>query len=720
MKLGYHEYMNLNVFNVFVYLSTAILASLLGLSVYLHNKQKKVNILFGIYIFSLLIWILTNFLTDAITNIEYTLLFAKLTFVGPLIVAPTLLHLSLIFPKNSPLEKNKIVMTLIWGIPLSMLFLVPTRFNVESVKLHDWGAEFVPGLLYIPYTVILVIYVCWAARNFIHYTKDSSAQIRSQGLLISLGALATLITALIVSIILPFLGFSRIAILAPSSTLFLFGAIGLAIIKHKFLDINLLIFRTVTYSLLILIVVITFSLGLFTLLQFIPEEYQIITSSLLALVLVFTFNPLKSFIEKITKNIFYKESYSSEVLLESLGSILRSTLSINTLTNNTLTELCDTMHITQAAYFLKTREDKFIPRSHGYKSTPELSSTAIQNLISAVDNELLIFDQLEESAIKMLMRQNNISIVIPLRVKSTYHGILILGEKASGEIYSSQDIDILEIFAPQISIAIQNALSYDEIKHFADTLKNEVEIATHELKAANRHLKHLDRLKNEFIFIATHELKNPVTAMRGYLSMLNEGLFGKIPEKMQEPLTQLNSSNQQLVELVNDLLQIARSEAKTLTIHSEVVDVCSLVDVICGNLKALADQKKITFNHSCSNPEKLTVNADPQRVKEILNNLISNAIKYSDRGTITITHELQDSMVVTHVTDQGVGISASDQKKLFTRFFRVEAEAAKGIPGTGLGLYIIKQIIEKMGGTIWLKSEVNKGSTFSFSLPKAN
>jgi signal transduction histidine kinase len=291
-----------------------------------------------------------------------------------------------------------------------------------------------------------------------------------------------------------------------------------------------------------------------------------------------------------------------------------------------------------------------------------------------------------------------------------------LDEKASGEIYSQQDINVLEILMPQLSVAMENAKSYDEIKHFADTLKEEVDKATKDLKIANQHLRHLDKLKDEFVFIATHELKNPVTAMRGYLSMLKEGTFGDIPAKMKDPLQQLQASNQQLVELVNDLLQIARTEAKTLTITTTDVDICPLIDAILGNVKPLFEQKGLKVEHNCP-VKQLIVRADETKLKEIINNLVSNAIKYSDKGTITVSHEVKEYQVITHVKDQGNGISQKDQEKLFTRFFRAEEQAAKGTPGTGLGLFIVKQLVVKMGGKIWFESTLGQGSTFSFSLP---
>lgn len=187
---------------------------------------------------------------------------------------------------------------------------------------------------------------------------------------------------------------------------------------------------------------------------------------------------------------------------------------------------------------------------------------------------------------------------------------------------------------------------------------------------------------------------------------------------MQPAVVQVNTSNQQLIGLLNNLLQIARSEAQHIDIKTRPVPICTTIDEVITDLKPLADQKGLTITHLCPN-QAVTVMAEIERLREIISNLVSNAIKYSESGAITITHEIVQDKLVTHVKDEGVGIAEKDQDKIFTRFFRVEEEAAKGIPGTGLGLFIIKELVERMDGRISFDSKLNKGSTFSFSLPLA-
>jgi len=298
------------------------------------------------------------------------------------------------------------------------------------------------------------------------------------------------------------------------------------------------------------------------------------------------------------------------------------------------------------------------------------------------------------------------SLILPVLSRNKAIGALIFSMSKPLSRVTPDERDLIRSFSDIVGLAVQNASLYSQ-----------TERANLKLKRANRKLVHLDKLKDEFVFIATHELKNPVTAMRGYLSMVEGGVYGSTPPKLKKVLEQLNASNQQLVQLVNDLLQIARAEAKTIKIKTQPTDLSQSVTETLESLKPLADQKKLALVHDST--INIKVMADDSRLKEILNNLVSNAIKYSNRGTITVSHRLEDSTVTTQVSDRGVGISEADQKRLFTRFFRSEEKTVRDIPGTGLGLFIVKQIVEKMGGKIWFESQLGKGSTFSFSLPSA-
>ncbi len=232
-------------------------------------------------------------------------------------------------------------------------------------------------------------------------------------------------------------------------------------------------------------------------------------------------------------------------------------------------------------------------------------------------------------------------------------------------------------------------------------------------------LKQLEQLKDEFVFIAAHELRTPVAAMKGYLTLILEGTTGAITDGTRGYIERVINANQRLIQLVNDLLEVARSQAGRLTIKVAPVAIAPPIASVLDELRSLADEKSvsITYEPPADLPNVL---ADADRVKEVVVNLIGNAIKYmGGAGKVTVSHERKEGKLITYIADTGLGMSKEAQEKLFQKFYRVQTEKTRDITGTGLGLFIVKEIIEKMNGTIWVISEEGKGSTFAFALPIA-
>lgn len=247
---------------------------------------------------------------------------------------------------------------------------------------------------------------------------------------------------------------------------------------------------------------------------------------------------------------------------------------------------------------------------------------------------------------------------------------------------------------------------------------DEVSELTIAFKFMIKGLQELERLKDEFVFIATHELRTPVTAIRGYTEMLQDAA-GALPAQLKNFVSELSKVGARLAHLINDLLEVARSQAGRLKIDTTPQNLVGLINGVLAEVTPLISEKNhiITFVPSLGN---IMVMADESKLKEIITNLVSNAIKYtSTGGRIIVEIESRVADVVTTVRDNGIGMAAADQAKLFQRFYRVESSDTKGIEGTGLGLFIVRQLVEHMGGKIWVASAKGQGSAFSFSLPKA-
>jgi PAS domain S-box-containing protein len=230
-------------------------------------------------------------------------------------------------------------------------------------------------------------------------------------------------------------------------------------------------------------------------------------------------------------------------------------------------------------------------------------------------------------------------------------------------------------------------------------------------------LARIDEMKTEFVSIASHELRTPLTSIKGYIDLILDGDTGEISELQKEFLGIAQAETNRLAALVADLLDVARIESGRLKLEMERLPLDELIETAITSLGTQATDKALNFTTHFSQ-QPLIVKADRDRVNQILFNLLSNAIKYNhDGGKVDVAAHLVGDAVQIDVIDTGEGISDSDLPFLFTKFYRAQSTTRNRPGGTGLGLSIAKYLVELHGGRIWVKSEVGKGSTFSFTLP---
>ena len=288
-------------------------------------------------------------------------------------------------------------------------------------------------------------------------------------------------------------------------------------------------------------------------------------------------------------------------------------------------------------------------------------------------------------------------LAVPMVREGRLIGCLGVTLNQPGE-FPTETIDLLRTFAAQSALAIQNARLFQEI-----------EDKSRQLEAASRH-------KSEFLANMSHELRTPLNAIIGFSEVLVDRMFGELNDKQDEYLKDIYASGQHLLSLINDILDLSKIEAGRMELEPTAFDLPSAIDNALTLVRERASRRGIALGHTID--ERLgMIRADERKVKQVLLNLLSNALKFTPPGgRVDVRGSLRENVAEISVSDSGVGIAPDDQDAVFEEFRQVGTAETKA-EGTGLGLALSRKFVELHGGRIWVKSQVGVGSTFTFTLP---
>ena len=293
---------------------------------------------------------------------------------------------------------------------------------------------------------------------------------------------------------------------------------------------------------------------------------------------------------------------------------------------------------------------------------------------------------------------------VPLLREGVPSGAIILMRRIV-QPFSEKQIELATTFADQAVIAIENTRLFEEVQARTRDLARSVE----ELEIASQH-------KSQFVANMSHELRTPLAAVLGYAELLQEGIYGALPEKSLPILTRIRSNGQHLLGLINTVLDISKIEAGQFKLNLGEYALGSIVETVMVATESLAATKKLAFNMDVAKGLPYGL-GDEQRLTQVLLNLVGNAIKFTDAGEVRITAGAANGHFELSVSDTGPGIPPEEREHIFEKFRQVDSSNTRAKGGTGLGLAIAREIIEMHGGRIWVESTLGQGSTFRMQLP---
>ena len=308
-------------------------------------------------------------------------------------------------------------------------------------------------------------------------------------------------------------------------------------------------------------------------------------------------------------------------------------------------------------------------------------------------------------------------IISPILPKEGNKGLLFVGTTNADIPLTEGDEEVITVLSNQLGQSLENARLFEKTWRAQQESEHKVEEKTRDLKSALEEKEKISKRKTDFVSRVSHELRTPLTSVKGYASLLLAGKLGNLPEEAKQRIEKLNKHSDELVRMVNDLLDIARIESGKVTMKQEPVDLKRILDDVSDMLSVQMKEKQIEF--TASMPDGLpSVFADPTQIKRVFINLINNAIKFTPQnGKITVTGHKEQDGVKIDVTDTGCGIPVDAQDSIFSEFYRVDNPVNQQVKGTGLGLALVKNIVEAHKGTIAFKSKIGVGTTFSFMIP---
>jgi signal transduction histidine kinase len=688
--------------------------SLAGITV-LRNPGSRLNRLFTYFVSGMAVWNFGVFMLRRSPAEPTAVLWEVVIHAGVVVLPAFYYHFVLIFLESTTRHRPALTLAYLLAIFFSVVNLSGSSIFMKGVKWTYWGWAPATGLLYTPFFLYFNFFMIYGLVHLVRAYKDVDSSFRrNRATLIVLGTLVSLAGGFI-----DFARFILARVVPAADLLYPMGIpanmvfalmLGTSIVRYRLFDVNVAVKKSAIYLLL---------WGVLTSILALAEQYAdweqvnplwiILPLGFLMTLLV---SPLGHRLEdQIERLMFSRRRGCYETLLDlskRMSTILDFGRLMETLVHGLvrgvpLTHCVLMIYDAAQSAFLVYREETNIGEGAGVSSIP-VDSPVVQWLNQT--GRLLVKEEVKlnpviaeyfESA-EGELEEIKASLIVPLKIENKLTGILLVGEKLSGDIFDGQELEVLSVLANQVAISLENARLYEE------------------LASSNAQLMQASRLKSQFLASMSHELRTPLNSIIGFSKVLLNRLDGDLTERQEVYIRSVHNSGTHLLQLINGILDFSRIEAGKLEMMPEDLDLHDLIDECIESSLPMARGKQLKIEKDVP-LEMPRLTADRTKVKQILLNLLSNAIKFTQQGRVVIGVVAEPEALRISVADTGIGIRNEDLTRLFEPFQQLDNPVARGAGGTGLGLAISKKFVELHGGRIWAESRENQGSTFHFTLP---
>ena len=704
---------------------SALLALFLGFVVLAQGARSRLTYRFFFFIVSCSVWILSNALFPTVAA-EYRLAVGLVSYGAAAFLALNFYLFCRSLTDSNPASKLEKSILIIGGFN-ALVSMVPGAVGHEvtsnlSIVTNRMGLIIYGAVLLGLFGAGLVV----LGRSLV---QSKNARQRKRITVLIAGLIIGIVFGIGCNLILPLMGNYSFVQFGPIGSLALVAASTYAIVRHQLFDIRVAAVRGVAYVLSLMTLGAVYYAVAYVLSQLFfgqDRESTLVLSPFsvfLALALAFLFQPVKALFDRITGRIFFRNTYITEDFYASLSQVLAGTNDLRSLLQRAALEIAGTFKARQAFFVITYQEGVERRVVVGTRRHARLPAGDIERLDAHVTkhgDDILTVELLpEHSHRRRILTSHGIDLLMPLMREGAVFGYLALGEH-QGRGYTRRDVKILGTVADELTIAIQNALSVQQVKDINANLEQRIDMATAELRTSNARLRRVDATKDEFISMASHQLRTPLTSIKGYLSMVLEGDVGKIAPAQRKVLEEAFISSERMVHLIHDFLNVSRLQTGKFMLEKSQIDLTKLVKEEVDALEGVAKSRGISIVYQTP-PREVRVNVDETKLRQVLINYIDNALYYSPVGSeVTVKLKQLAERVELAVVDAGIGVPKEEQAQLFGKFYRASNARKHRPDGTGVGLYLARKIIAAHGGDVVFHSREGRGSTFGFWLPLEN